>query len=101
MKVIVEYHDNEALTVEEIVKNAKRTHSSTAIVKVMPESMLPHDLIMHALWQMSAVEQTALFFNEGVLYPKKLKELRATILYKVEELLDDVLIENEKKLTGE
>lgn len=101
MKVIVEYHDSDALTVEEIVKNAKRAHSGTATVKVMPESTLPHDLIAFSLWQMSSAEQTALFFNEGVLYPKKLKELRASIMYKLEEILDDVLIENEKKLTGE
>lgn len=100
-RVLVEYHDSDALTVEEIIKNAKRAHSSTATVKVMPESMLPHDLIMFALWQMSAAEQTAIFFNEKELYPKKLKELRASTLYKLEELLDDVLIENEKKLTGE
>ena len=75
MKVIVEYHDSDALTVEEIVKNAKRAHSSTAVVKVMPESMLPHDLIQFAFWQMLSAEQTALFFNEGALYSKKLKEL--------------------------
>lgn len=101
MRITVEYFDAEALTVEEVVKNAKRAHGPSAIVKVVPESMLPHDLIQFAFWQMTGAEQTSLFFSEGALYPKKLKELRATILYKVEELLDDVLIENEKKLTGE
>lgn len=63
--------------------------------------MLPHDLIQFALWQMSAASQTSLFFNEKELYPKKLRELRAEILYKLEELLDDTLMENEGKLTRE
>lgn len=101
MKINIEYHDPSALTIEEIVKNAKRTYGPTCNVKVSPESYLPHDLIAHALWQMTGAEQTAIFFNEGVLYPKKLKELRASVLYKMEEILDDVLIENEKRLTGE
>lgn len=101
MKVLIEYHDNDALTIEEIVKNNKRTHGNSAVTKVLPESTLPHDLIQFALWQMTAAEQTALFFNEGALYSKKLKELRASILYKMEEILDDVLLENEEKITRE
>ena len=101
MKTIITYHDPNALTIEEIVKNAKRLHGKTAEVQVLPESSLPHDLIQFALWQMSAAEQTSLFFSEGALYAKKLKELRASILYKLEELLDDVLLENEEKITKE
>lgn len=100
-KIILEYHDNDALTVEEIIKNCKRLHGNMASVKVLPESMLPHDLIQFALWQMTAAEQTALFFNEGALYSKKLKDLRAAILYKLEELLDDTLLINEEKITKE
>lgn len=100
-KIIIEYFDTEALTVEEIVKNAKRVHGSTSTIKVLPDSMLPHDLIQFALWQMTAAEQTGIFFNEGALYPQKLKELRASIIYKLEELLDDVLLENEEKITKE
>lgn len=100
-KIIIEYHNSDALTVEELIKNAKRTHGTAASVKVLPDSMLPHDLIQFALWQITAAEQTAIFFNEGALYPKKLKELRANTLYKLEELLDDVLLENEGKITKE
>lgn len=101
MKVLVEYHDNNTLTIEEIIKNNKRLHGVEANVKVLPESMLPHDLIQFALWQMTAREQTTLFFDEDALYPKKLKEFRASVLYKLEELLDDVLLENEEKITKE
>jgi hypothetical protein len=101
MKVKLEYTDTDALTVEEIIKNNKRIHGNTCSIKVLPESMLPHDLIQFALWQMTGAEQTALFFNEKELYQKKLTELRASILYKLEELLDDVLLENEDRITKE
>ena len=50
-KIEISYHDNDALTVEEIVKNNKRIYGSSATVKVFPESNLPHDLIQFALWQ--------------------------------------------------
>jgi len=98
-KVIIEYNDSDALTAEEIVKNGKRIYGAQASIKVLPKSMLPHDLIAHALWQITAAQQTALFFNEKELYPKKLKELRAEVLYTLSELLDDVLITNEERLT--
>ena len=101
MKVVIEYHDSDALTIEEIVKNNKRIHGNTANIKVLPDSYLPHDLIQFALYQMTAAEQVALFFNEDALYPKKLKEFRASILYKLEEILDDVLLENEEKILKE
>jgi len=101
MKVVIEYHETNALTIEEVVKNARRVYGKTAEVRVLPESNLPHDLIQFALWQMTANEQTCLFFNEAELYAKKLKELRAYTLYKLEELLDDTLLENEEKITKE
>lgn len=98
-KIRVTYHDNDALTVEEIVKNNKNIHGKTCEIEVFPESMLPHDLISFALWQMTAATQTAYFFNEKELYPKHIKEMRADIMYKLEEILDDVILENEERLT--
>lgn len=97
MKVNIEFYDNTAFTADEIVKQAKRLHGANASVKVSPDSTTPHDLILFALQQMITSTQLGYYYNEGALYPQKIKELRASTLYKLEELLNEVIMENESK----
>lgn len=98
MKVQIEFHDSTAFTADEIVKHAKRVHGANASVKVSPDSSTPHDLILFALQQIITTTQLGYYYNEGALYPQKLKELRASTLYKLEELLNEVIMENESKV---
>lgn len=98
MKVNIEFHDNTAFTADEIVKQAKRVHGANANVKVSPDSTTPHDLILFALQQMITTTQIGYYYNEGSLYPQKLKELRASTMYKLEELLNEVIMDNETKV---
>jgi hypothetical protein len=98
MKVQIEYFDNETLVSDEVVKNLKRIHGNNAVIKVGPDSSTPHDMISFALQQMTASTQLGYFYNDGALYQKKLKELRAETLFKVEELLNEVLMDTETNI---
>lgn len=98
MKVQIEFHDTTAFTADEIVKQAKRLHGANASVKVFADSTTPHDLILFALQQMITTTQIGYYYNEGAMYPQKLKELRAATLYKLEELLNEVIMDNESKV---
>lgn len=98
MKIQIEFYDNTTFTADEVVKQMKKLHGNNAIVKVAPDSSMPHDLILFALQQMITTTQLGLLFNEGSLYPQKLKELRASTMYKLEELLNEVIMDNETKV---
>ena len=87
-------------SVEEIVKNAKNAHGQAVKVTVAPESMLPHDLIYHALFQMVANKQLGYLFNDKEHYQAKIKELREEQVYKFKEILDDVIMGIEEKVGG-
>jgi hypothetical protein len=98
MKVNIEYHDTEAYTVEEIVKNAQTNYGKSVSVVVSPDSPAPHDLIHFALQQIITHSQLSLLFDKKFSYEKDIKFLRAETLLKLEELLDNVIIENESKV---
>jgi len=99
MKVNISYHDNESLTVEEIVKYAVSNYGKAARVEITPESGLAYDYIYHGLRQLITQEQVSLFYDTDS-YQIDIKKLRADVLYKVTEILDSVIIDNEGRLTG-
>lgn len=99
MKVTIEYHDNESLTVEEVVKQATHNYGKNAVVKVMPESTMAYDHIYFGLQQLITHEQLSLLFDKGSFYQKDIKALREQILYKVTEIIDQVIVDNESKVT--
>lgn len=98
MKVEITYHDNESYTVEEVVKLAHHNYGDKAKVQVYAESLAPHDQIYFALQQIITHRQLSLLFDDKYSYQKDIKELRAEVLYKVEEILDSVIIDNEAKV---
>jgi len=98
MKVSITYHDNESFTIEEVVKQAVHNYGKTAIVEVMPESTLAYDHIYFGLQQLVTHEQLSLLFERNANYQKDIRKLREEVLYKVTEIIDQVIIDNESKV---
>lgn len=100
MKVTITYHDNEAFTVEEVVRQATLNYGKQAQVDIMPESTMAYDHIYFGLQQLVTHEQLSLLFDRGSSYQKDIQKLRDHVLYKVTEILDQVIIDNESKATS-
>jgi len=98
MKVTITYHDNESLTIEEIVSYAVKNYGKTAKIDINPESTLAYDHIYFGLQQLITHEQLSLLFERDAGYQQDIKRLRQEILYKVTEIIDQVIIDNESKV---
>lgn len=100
MRVELTYIDNESLVIDEVVKNAKRMYGPGVSVKVLPESNIPNDMLYFALQQIITHEQLSLFYNNSKeAYRNEMKKLKSDILFRVEEVLDSVILDNENKGT--
>ena len=98
MKVTITYHDNESFTVEEVVKQAVHNYGKAVNVEIMPESTMAYDHIYFGLQQLITHEQLSILFEQGGTYQQDIKKLREEILYKVTEIIDQVIIDNESKV---
>lgn len=98
MKVTITYHDNDSFTMEEVVKQATHNYGRAAQVEVMPESTMAYDYIYFGLQQLITHEQLSLLYDSGASYQQDIKKLREQIMYKVTEIVDQVLIDNESKV---
>lgn len=98
MDVTVKYHDETSLTVEEIVTQAQHNYGKNVTVRVTPDSFNPHDLIYFGLQQIMTHEQLGYLYNDKSEYQKLLARLRSETLYKVSEIIDQVIIDNEAKV---
>jgi len=98
MKVTITYHDNESFTVEEVVKQAVHNYGKAVNVEIMPESTMAYDHIYFGLQQLITHEQLSILFEQGGTYQQDIKKLRDQILYKVTEIIDQVIIDNESKV---
>jgi hypothetical protein len=98
MKVKIIYHDNESLTVEEIVSFAVKNYGKAAQIEITPESTLAYDHIYFGLQQLITHEQLSLLFERDAGYQQDIKKLREEVLYKVTEIIDQVIIDNESKV---
>jgi len=98
MKVQITYHDNESFTVEEVVKQAVHNYGKMAKVEVMPESTMAYDYIYFGLQQLVTHEQLSLLFDKGSNYQQDIKKLRDQVLYKVTEIIDQLIVDNEAKV---
>jgi len=99
MLVTIEYHDNESFTVEEVVKQAINNYGRSVSIKVEPESSMAYDHIYFGLQQLLTHEQLSLLFDKGSSYQAEIKTLRDRVLYKVTEIIDQVIIDNESKVS--
>lgn len=99
MKINITYYDTEALTVEEVVRQATHNYGASTKVDVMPESTKPHDMIYFALQQIITHRQLSLLYDDKLGYAKSMQELRRDTMYKLEELLAQVIIDNEERVS--
>ncbi len=98
MKITLTYYDTEALTAEEVVRQASHNYGKSVKVEIMPESTKPHDLIYFGLQQIITHQQLGLLFDDKFGYQANIQKLRNETLYKIQEILDQVIIDNESKV---
>ena len=98
MKVTITYHDNDSFTMEEVVKQAIHNYGKAAQVEVMPESTMAYDYIYFGLQQLITHEQLSLLYDRGAAYQQDIKKLRDEVMYKITEIVDQVIIDNESKV---
>lgn len=99
MKVTISYHDLDSLTVEEIVRQAEHNYGKNISVEVTPESWIAYDALYFGIQQLITHKQLSILFDKKVPYQHELKELREQILAKIEEILNQVIIDNESRVT--
>lgn len=98
MKITITYHDEESFTREEVVKQAIHNYGKAAEVHIMPDSTKPHDLIYFALQQIITHDQLSMLYDDKLGYPSSVQKLRSETLYKLQEIIDQVIIDNESKV---
>ena len=98
MKVTLTYYDTDSFTVEEVVRQASHNYGKSVKVDIMPESTKPHDLIYFGLQQIITHQQLSLLFDDKLGYQSSLQKLRNETLFKIEEILNQVIIDNESKV---
>lgn len=98
MKVTLTYHDTDSFTVEEIVKNAVQNYGESVKVEIGPESWIAYDAIYFGVQQLMTHKQLSLLYDSGDSYQQDIKKLRSDILYKLEEIVDQVIIDTESKV---
>jgi hypothetical protein len=99
MEVTIKYTDEHSLTVEEVVAQATHNYGKNVTVEIMPDSTKAYDLIYFGLQQIVTHRQLSMLFDDKIGYQPKLKSLRSEVLFKVQEILDQVLVDNESKVT--
>ncbi len=97
-KVTITYHDTDSLTIEEIVSQATKNYGKQAQVEVTPESNMAYDYIYFGLHQLLTHEQISIYFERGDNYHTELVKLRERVVFKVKEIIDQVIIDNESKV---
>jgi hypothetical protein len=98
MKITLSYYDTESFTVEEVVKQAVHNYGKAVKVDITPESNKPHDLIYFGLQQIITHQQLSLLFDDKLGYQASIQKLRNETLFKIQEILDQVIIDNESKV---
>ena len=98
MKITLSYYDTDSFTVEEVVKQAVHNYGKAVKVDITPEFKKPHDLIYFGLQQIITHQQLGLLFDDKLGYQASNQKLRNETLFKIQEILDQVIIDNESKV---
>jgi len=64
----------------------------------MPDSTMAYDHIYFGLQQLVTHEQLSMLFDKDSSYQQDIKRLRNQIIYKVTEIIDQVIVDNESKV---
>lgn len=97
-QVNIKYVDSTCLTMEEIVRQAENNYGDKVTVEVSADSSLPHDQIYWGIQQIITREQVSILFDKSCNYNIELQKLRDSVLVKINEILDQVIIDNETKV---
>lgn len=98
MKVTITYHDNDSFTVEEIVRQATLAYGKAASVDIQPESPSAYDNIYFGIQRLVTHEQLSLIYDRGANYQSDIKKLRDQTLYKLADIVDQVIVDNESRV---
>lgn len=98
MKITIEYFDDESLTVEEVVSRATRNYGPRAKVKIDPDSSIAYDHITLGLQMLITHKQVSLYHDPDHNYTHAVLKLRAETLKTLEELVDQVISDNERRI---
>jgi len=98
MKITITYSDSDSFTIEEVVRNAQHNYGKAVKVEAMPDSTKPHDLIYFGIQQILTHQQLSMLYDDKLGYQSGIKKLRAETIYKLTELLDQCIIDNEAKV---
>lgn len=101
MQVIVKYHDNDSFLIEEVIKQAKNNYGSRAYVEVHPDSDTPIDYLYFAIQRLITGRHLSLVYDSGPTYQQDLENLRAETLYKIGEVLNEVIMDTEARINQE
>lgn len=99
MKVKLEYFDNTALTVEEIVSQAQYNYGKNVKVEVMPDSTIAYDLIYHGISMLTTHTHVGILHDDKLNYQSEVQKMRNKVLVKLTEILDQVVLDTEQKIT--
>ena len=99
MNVKITYCDTEALTVEQVVREAQDNYGKLATVDIRPESNMAYDYIYFGLQQLLTYRQVSLMHEKAGNYQHSIKDLRKEVLSKLAEITDQVIVDNESKLS--
>ncbi len=98
MQVTIEYTDESALLYAEVARNAKHQFGEHTQVTIRPDSNHPTDVIYFGIQQLITSDHLSLLYDSDN-YNKELPKFRANALAKLGELLDQVIIDNESKVS--
>jgi hypothetical protein len=99
MKITLTYHDDTSFTKEEVVMQSVHNYGKNVEVSIMPDSTKAHDLIYFGIQSIITHDQLGLLFNDKLGYQKSIQRLRNDLLGKLEEILSQVIIDNESKVS--
>ena len=87
----------DSFTATEAIRRAKDLLGNYTDIRAYPSTNDPWDIVYFALQQIVTGEQLNMLFDDGALYPVKLKEFRSEILGRLAAELDEVIQDNEQK----
>jgi hypothetical protein len=98
--VTITFDDDESLTSQEIKDNLAAIYGVNADIEVSPGSTSAIAYIQYGISEILTPDQAHIFFDEPILYDKKLKVLRKALEKQLLYILNDVIMENEDKFSN-
>jgi hypothetical protein len=83
---------------DEVIRQAKHNYGSGVTVEILPESTTTGDILYFALQQMIVHKQLSLLYDAKSAYQQDIQKLRQEVLFKIQEVLDEVIMDNEARV---